>query len=157
MHPGPNGPLKAREGAATGCYGLQEDRCEFRILGPTEVLDGGKRVPIPAGRGRALLAILVLHAGDPVSADRLIDELWGESPPPTARTVVHGLISKLRYVLEPNRGKTRSGTPSKRFDAATSPEMQQRRDNPSELIRSMSYSSVDASVWQPHPLGAPST
>jgi DNA-binding SARP family transcriptional activator len=80
---------------------------EFRILGPTEVLDGGRRVPLPGGRGRALLALLVLHAGEPVSADRLIDELWGESPPPTARTVVHGLVSRLRGLLEPGRGKAR--------------------------------------------------
>jgi hypothetical protein len=71
---------------------------EFRILGPTEVLDGGRRVPLPSGRGRALLALLVLHAGEPVSADRLIDELWGEGPPQTARTVVHGLVSRLRHV-----------------------------------------------------------
>ena len=72
---------------------------EFRILGPTEVLNGGRPVSLPSGRGRALLALLLLHAGEPVSADRLIDELWGEDPPPTARTVVHGLVSKLRRVL----------------------------------------------------------
>jgi DNA-binding SARP family transcriptional activator len=82
---------------------------DFRILGPTEVLDGGRRLPLPGGRGRALLALLVLHAGEPVSADRLIDELWGEGSPPTARTVVHGLVSRLRGVLEPGRGKARPG------------------------------------------------
>src|SRR5687768_4785703 len=82
---------------------------EFRILGPTEVLDRGRRIPLPGGRGRALLALLVLHAGEPVSADRVIDELWGEGPPPTARTVVHGLVSRLRGVLEPARGKAQSG------------------------------------------------
>jgi DNA-binding SARP family transcriptional activator len=82
---------------------------EFRILGPTEVLDEGRRVSLPGGRGRALLALLVLHAGDPVSADRLIDELWGEGPPQTARTVVHGLVSRLRGVLEPGRVKARPG------------------------------------------------
>jgi DNA-binding SARP family transcriptional activator len=82
---------------------------EFRILGPAEVLDGGRRVSLPGGRARALLALLVLHAGEPVSADRLIDELWGEGPPPTARTVVHGLVSRLRGVLEPGRGKARPG------------------------------------------------
>ena len=82
---------------------------EFRILGPTEVLVGGRRVSLPEGHGRALLALLLLHAGEPVSADRLIDELWGEGPPPTARTVVHGLVSRLRSVLEPDRGKARPG------------------------------------------------
>ncbi|HJP65576.1 MAG TPA: BTAD domain-containing putative transcriptional regulator [Actinomycetota bacterium] len=82
---------------------------EFRILGSMEVLDEGRQVPLPRGRGRALLALLVLHPGEPVSADRLIDELWGESPPATARTVVHGLVSSLRSVLEPGRGKARPG------------------------------------------------
>jgi DNA-binding SARP family transcriptional activator len=82
---------------------------EFRILGPTEVLDGQRHVVLPSGRGRALLALLVLHAGEPVSADRIIDELWGEDPPPTARTVVHGLVSKLRVLLEPSRAKAQPG------------------------------------------------
>jgi DNA-binding SARP family transcriptional activator len=76
---------------------------DFRILGPIEVLDSGRRLPLPSGRGRALLALLALQAGEPVSADRLIDELWGEDPPLTARTVVHGLVSRLRRVLEPHR------------------------------------------------------
>jgi DNA-binding SARP family transcriptional activator len=82
---------------------------EFRILGATEVLDGGRRIQLPSGRGRALLALLALHAGEPVSADRLIDELWGEGPPPTARTVVHGLVSRLRRVLEPRTATSRPG------------------------------------------------
>jgi DNA-binding SARP family transcriptional activator/tetratricopeptide (TPR) repeat protein len=76
---------------------------EFRILGSMEVLDGDRRVNLPAGRGRALLALLVLHAGTAVSAERLIDELWGESPPPTAGTVVQGLVSRLRKRLDPAR------------------------------------------------------
>ena len=76
---------------------------EFRILGPLEVLDQGRPVALPGGRGRALLALLILHAGEVVSADRLIDELWGESPPPTATTALQGLVSTLRKRLEPAR------------------------------------------------------
>jgi DNA-binding SARP family transcriptional activator/tetratricopeptide (TPR) repeat protein len=82
---------------------------EFRILGSMEVLDGGRRIDLPVGRGRSLLALLVLHAGEVVSADRLIDELWGENSPPTAGTVVQGLISKLRKLLEPGRLKGEPG------------------------------------------------
>src|SRR6266567_3806426 len=78
---------------------------EFRLLGPTEVLDGARRVELPSGRGRSLLALLTLHAGEPVAAERLIDELWGEHPPATAATVVQGLVSRLRRALEPNRMK----------------------------------------------------
>ncbi len=89
---------------------------EFRILGPTEVLDGGRRVPIPSGRGRALLALLSLHAAGPVSTDRLIDELWGENPPPTARTVVHGLVLRLRGLLEPGRARNQPGVLIERAD-----------------------------------------
>ena len=78
---------------------------EFQILGSMEALDGDRRVDLPAGRARALLAVLMLHAGEVVSAERLIDDLWGERPPPTANTVVQGLVSKLRKLLEPGRGK----------------------------------------------------
>jgi DNA-binding SARP family transcriptional activator len=95
---------------------------EFRILGPTEVLDRGRQIPLPRGRGRALLALLVLHSGEPVSVDRLIDELWGESPPHTARTVVHGLVSSLRDVLEPGRGKTLLQTSESGYRFAIEPD-----------------------------------
>lgn len=76
---------------------------EFRILGPLEVDDGDRPVPLPSGRGRALLALLVLHAGEVVSAERLVDDLWGETPPPTAPTALQGLVSALRKRLEPSR------------------------------------------------------
>lgn len=76
---------------------------EFRILGPLEVVDGDRRVPLPRGRGRALLALLVLQAGQVVSTERLIDELWGETPPRTATTALAGLVSNLRRRLEPRR------------------------------------------------------
>jgi DNA-binding SARP family transcriptional activator len=76
---------------------------EFRILGSMEVLDGNRRLELPMGRGRSLLALLTLHAGQPVAAERLIDEIWGGEPPTTAATVVQGLVSRLRKALEPNR------------------------------------------------------
>src|SRR5712691_2347952 len=78
---------------------------DFRILGSTEVLDGTRRVEVPAGRGRALLALLILHAGEPVAAERIVDELWGEDPPRTAGTVVQELVSRLRKALHPGRTK----------------------------------------------------
>jgi DNA-binding SARP family transcriptional activator len=76
---------------------------EFRILGPVEVVGGDGSFSLPEGRGRALLTILALHPGRVVSTDRLIDQLWGETPPVTARTKLHGLVSTLRRVLEPDR------------------------------------------------------
>lgn len=72
---------------------------ELRLLGSMEVRGATGPIELPFGRGRALLAILALHSGQPVAAVRLIDELWGGTPPATAATVVHGLVSKLRRAL----------------------------------------------------------
>jgi YVTN family beta-propeller protein len=71
----------------------------FSILGPLEVFDDGDPVPLGAGRQRKLLAILLLHANEAVSPDRLIDELWDEHPPETAAKALQGLISQLRKRL----------------------------------------------------------
>jgi DNA-binding NarL/FixJ family response regulator/DNA-binding SARP family transcriptional activator len=72
---------------------------EYRLLGPLEVLD--QQGPIALGRAkeRLVLAVLLLHANEVVSRDRLIDELWGESPPPTAKKAVNVYISQLRKAL----------------------------------------------------------
>lgn len=74
---------------------------EVRILGPLEVWADGKRVDLAGGRQRALLALLVLHRGEVVSADRLIDELWAGNAPPTAAKVLQNLVSQLRRSLGP--------------------------------------------------------
>jgi DNA-binding SARP family transcriptional activator len=72
---------------------------EFRILGPLEVVDGGRPVHISGAKERAVLAILLLHANEVVSADRLVDELWGERPPATARKSLQVRVSALRNAL----------------------------------------------------------
>ncbi|HMG31949.1 MAG TPA: BTAD domain-containing putative transcriptional regulator, partial [Jiangellaceae bacterium] len=76
---------------------------EIRLLGPLEVVDGGRVVRLPAGRARALLALLALHAPDVVPTGRIIDELWGESPPATVAKALQNLVSMLRKSLEPYR------------------------------------------------------
>jgi DNA-binding SARP family transcriptional activator/DNA-binding beta-propeller fold protein YncE len=80
---------------------------DFRILGPLEVADNGSPVALGRGRQRALLALLLVHANEVVSNDRLIDELWGERPPPTAQTGLHGYVSQLRKLLGSERVETR--------------------------------------------------
>jgi YVTN family beta-propeller protein len=75
---------------------------EFRILGPLQVVDGEVEVPLPSRRERELLAVLLLHAGAVVSRERLIDELWGESPPPTAGKALNVHVSQLRKALARN-------------------------------------------------------
>jgi DNA-binding SARP family transcriptional activator len=72
---------------------------EFRILGPLEVWRKGRPVHIGGAKERALLALLLLHAGEPVSVDHLIDELWGDSPPATARKSVQVRVAGLRRAL----------------------------------------------------------
>ena len=54
---------------------------EFRILGPLEVVEDGRAIPLGGVRQRALLALLLLHVNETLGTDRLIDELWGERPP----------------------------------------------------------------------------
>ena len=86
---------------------------DFRILGPLEVLDGAA-----AGRARRAASaapcsrVLLLHANETLSTERLIDELWGESPPATALKTLQVHVSRLRKALA-RRGDvlvTRAGT-----------------------------------------------
>ncbi|MFL5869046.1 MAG: BTAD domain-containing putative transcriptional regulator [Thermoleophilaceae bacterium] len=79
---------------------------EFRILGPMEALEEGCEVTLGGGKQRALLAVLLLHANETLSTDRLIDELWGESPPATAAKAVQVHISRLRKALAEPRGNS---------------------------------------------------
>jgi DNA-binding SARP family transcriptional activator len=80
---------------------------EIRILGPLEVSDDDRVVELGAGRQRALLALLALHAREIVATERLIDELWGGSPPPTAAKALQNLVSQLRRSLGADSIETR--------------------------------------------------
>ncbi len=72
---------------------------EFRVLGSFEVAEEQRALALGAPKQRALLAVLLLHRGEVVSADRLIDALWGERPPASAVKIVQGYVSSLRKVL----------------------------------------------------------
>jgi YVTN family beta-propeller protein len=80
---------------------------EFRILGPVEVYDDGRELPLGGGKARALLALLLLNANEVVSSERIVDELWGERPPPTAAKIVQNAVSQLRRTLGDGRLETR--------------------------------------------------
>jgi DNA-binding SARP family transcriptional activator len=60
---------------------------------------GGREVALGVGKPRALFALLALHAGEAVSADRLIDGIWGERPPATAAKMLQVYVSQLRKAL----------------------------------------------------------
>jgi DNA-binding SARP family transcriptional activator len=71
----------------------------FGILGPLEVRDGDTLVTPPGAGLRALVAMLLLHANEAVSTDRLLDALWPEGPPPSGAAALQVRISHLRKAL----------------------------------------------------------
>jgi DNA-binding SARP family transcriptional activator len=76
---------------------------EFRLLGPLEVIEHDRSLELGGAKPRSLLAILLLHANQVLSTDRLIDELWGASPPATAAKSLQVMVSKLRKKLGESR------------------------------------------------------
>ena len=83
---------------------------QFRILGPLEVAEGDYLVSL-AGAQRSLLALLLLNANQVVSADRLIDELWGEEVPESGRTALQVRVSQLRKALGDDGGRIATRAP----------------------------------------------
>lgn len=76
---------------------------EFRVLGPLEVLLDGEPVEVPAGRGRVLLATLLLRANQFVSVDELVERLWDGEPPTPDRVhkTLQMVVTRLRQALGP--------------------------------------------------------
>ena len=72
---------------------------EFLILGPVEVRAGERTINVRRRQSRAILALLLLHAGEVVATDVLIDEIWGETAPKHARAALHNCVSQLRREL----------------------------------------------------------
>ena len=82
---------------------------EYCILGRLAVHEGDTEVLIGAPRHRKLLATLLVHADDVVSAERLVDDLWGENPPESAPAILHVRISELRSALHLSTADDESG------------------------------------------------
>lgn len=76
---------------------------EFRILGHLDVDDGSDVVPLGGPRQRLVLAHLLLRKNRTISQEQLIDDVWGENPPPAARNSLHSYVSHLRSALGPGR------------------------------------------------------
>jgi DNA-binding SARP family transcriptional activator len=72
---------------------------DFRILGELEVWSDGRLVDVTGARQRAVLAILLLHAGEVVSTDRILDDVWGDDPPTAGAAALRVRISQLRRAL----------------------------------------------------------
>lgn len=76
------------------------------LLGPLSIVDGGVDLLPRRPKQRALLAVLALHANEPVLVEDLVEALWGATPPPSASNAVQGHISALRRLLGPGRIET---------------------------------------------------
>jgi DNA-binding SARP family transcriptional activator/tetratricopeptide (TPR) repeat protein len=76
----------------------------FGVLGAVEVWDGESPVPVERPQQRALLAVLLMHPNQVVSADRLIAYLWGDRPPAGALALLQGCVFRLRRSLRPHLG-----------------------------------------------------
>ena len=75
---------------------------EFRILGPLEVVGPDGPVPVGGPNQKALLGLLLVHAGEVLSTDHIVDVLWEGNPPRTATTSLWNLIAQLRRLLPPD-------------------------------------------------------
>jgi DNA-binding SARP family transcriptional activator len=105
-----------------GFSGSHPTDMDFRILGPLEVLDEGRAVALSGSKQRALLALFLVHANEPLTTDRLIDELWGDRPPATAAKNVQMQISRLRKALAAGAGGELVVTRGRGYELKIDPE-----------------------------------
>ena len=77
---------------------------DYRLLGPMEAGVDGRLLDIGGRKQRALLAILLLSANEPVPRDTLAERLWGGRPPTGAQHTLEVYVSRLRKALEPTAG-----------------------------------------------------
>ena len=75
---------------------------EFRVLGPVQAVRDGRELALGGPRRRAVLALLLVAGGRVVPAERLAEELWGESPPPGAAGTLRSHLSRLRTLMAPD-------------------------------------------------------
>src|SRR5262249_19022181 len=80
-------------------FAVDASDIEYRILGPLEASADGRQAALGGRVQRAVLGALLLHANEAVSADRLVDAVWGSAAPPTALHAVSVYVSKLRREL----------------------------------------------------------
>jgi DNA-binding SARP family transcriptional activator len=82
---------------------------EYRVLGPLEALDNGRRLNLGGPRQQAVLASMLVHADQTVALERLVDELWDEAPPETAKKTIRVYVSRLRKLLPDGAIERRPG------------------------------------------------
>ena len=81
----------------------------FEILGDVRALRGDEPVDLGPAKQRAVLAVLLLHAGRPVPTHQIVDAVWGDEPPENGANVVQKYVAGLRRTLEPERSPRSPG------------------------------------------------
>jgi predicted ATPase/DNA-binding SARP family transcriptional activator len=92
---------------------------EFRVLGPLEVVAAGRPLDLGTPRQRTLLGLLLVHPGEVVSYDRLLEELWDGDPPATARHTLQGYAHRLRRTLGPDAWRLTTRPPGYQLKVST--------------------------------------
>jgi predicted ATPase/DNA-binding SARP family transcriptional activator len=92
---------------------------EFRVLGPLEVVAGGQQLDLGTPRQRSLLGLLLVHVGEVISYDRLLEDLWDSDPPATARHTLQGYVHRLRRVLAADAWRLTTRPPGYQLKVAT--------------------------------------
>src|SRR5262249_10911771 len=99
------GPCPARTGsignerARRGWGGGGTNKVDFRGGGAGGLWGGGNRVDLGSGKQRAVLAVLMLSAGQPVTVEALIDRVWADHPPEQVKNTLYSYIARLRGVF----------------------------------------------------------
>ena len=123
-------------------------------MAPLEVREDGRGAPLGTGRQRALLALLLVHANELVSSERLIEELWSGRPPPSAPKALQGYVSQLRRSLPTGTILTRgqgyvlvaTGTDAGEFERLTKLAVEQ---DPNEAVLTLQRAFA---LWRGRPL-----
>src|SRR5258708_398446 len=132
---------------------------EFRILGPLEVAEGDRQLQVGGTRERALLAILLIHAGEVVSAGRLIEELWGSGLPGNPANALQVVVSRVRKALEVSPGPSRLVTRKPGYVLEVLPDEldtgrfgrlveEARRVGPMDQLRGLSLLKEALGLWR---------
>ena len=132
---------------------------EFRVLGPLEVVDGSRLLDVSGARERALLAVLLVHAGEVVAADRLIEELWSSDIPANPANALQVVVSRVRKALEVTAGPGRLVTRKPGYLLDVRPDevdavrfgrlvAEARRAGPAEQARAASLLEEALGLWR---------
>jgi DNA-binding SARP family transcriptional activator len=89
---------------------------EIRVLGRVDALVGGHALPLGGSKQRAVLAMLALRANRTVSADELIDGLWGDRPPASAAKMVQLYVHRLRKAFGKDSSEARIVTRGRGYE-----------------------------------------